>query len=585
MAVKTPDVAHPKSGAFLIEPDAQYHSATPQNLQAFIPASQIDYGEIEDRDVASVALTNHRLQHQNFTVGRPSNGILAKPNTHAFVQVLGPTGQVVNCFNNIGRNNRGEDADSLLASSGYYLSDRNKFDPADSDAGDVIGAQLAGAWEDMKSMVGLGDDGGDPAVSPGSAKAPIWTDWILQSVNESRVEKTQVVETFGDSYFYVFGERPRSISFSGVLMNTTDYNWRSIFWKNWDEYFRATKLVESGNTLYIQWDDIIVAGYPVNAMCNEVADSPNALRFSFNLFVTDYLNVSAQNGFLTQRYMRIAQLRSGSGLGTVDPVRGYQLIGGEGFDPRAFNYRRTDLGLFNAEGGFLGLEGALNLRNYDGAQFQKFSIMESVVDSGALGNQVKRGLGALGALGPGDEDTWSNSRTGMAIMRSAGFAASALMKMKILGNQNDNGSNGIYQKQLLNSMLRTLSVDMAVAVGQDVSNLAEDALGVRRGEINRFMGYFSTLPLTDDIRDANNEVGVTDNFSSVESMVKSWINSSLFNGGDAFGGRYQGADGVYRTAGTLPGGITMVSNEGTVIGTVDDELVYEARPSATPEEG
>lgn len=195
-------------------------------------------------------------------VSRPTQGFSAKPNTYAFVQVIKSTGEPVLVFNRPTPGST-QAADDALASKIYQ------------------------------------EDGIDPdkAIDTSVPAAAVWTDWILQGVREQRFEKTQIVETFGDTYFYAFGEKPRSLVFTGILMNTADYNWKSVFWENWDRFFRASKLISMDARLYIGWDDIIVEGYPINAVVNQSADSPNALSFSFTFFVTNYINVTAQSGF------------------------------------------------------------------------------------------------------------------------------------------------------------------------------------------------------------------------------------------------------------------------------------------------
>ena len=82
----------------------------------------------------------------------------------------------------------------------------------------------------MEARIKLGEGGSDTITggagmgidAQGNPAAAAWTDWILQGVREARMEKTQVVETFGDSYLYAFGEKPRVLAFQGLLMNTAD---------------------------------------------------------------------------------------------------------------------------------------------------------------------------------------------------------------------------------------------------------------------------------------------------------------------------------------------------------------------------
>ena len=65
----------------------------------------------------------------------------------------------------------------------------------------------------------------------GDGRGSAWdyADFILQRVEDQRMEKQQIIETFGDVFVYFFGERPRIVTMSGMLMNTDDFNWRSQF--------------------------------------------------------------------------------------------------------------------------------------------------------------------------------------------------------------------------------------------------------------------------------------------------------------------------------------------------------------------
>lgn len=559
-------------GAYLFEPSPDWQAgSTIKNIEVFQPGSHESDAETVAKKPGDELKAARGMKDYN-TVGRPTNGIIAKPNTHAFVQVLDANGSVLSCFNNIGLNNQSnESREELLSSSGYYLSDRVvREEKSLADAAKEKAAKAAKA-------LGMGKDTKPPADIGGNNLAPMWTDWILQSVHESRVEKTQVVETFGDSYFYVFGQRPRSIAISGLLMNTQDYNWRSIFWKNWDEFFRATKLVEKGATLYLQWDDIIVAGYPVNAMCNEVADSPNAMRFSFNLFVTDYINISAQGGFLSQRYMRIAQLRSGSGLGYINRKKGWSLLGGEGFNPRSYNYRKSDPNALGgtAGGGLFGAEGYLGLRRYDGAQFQKFSLSESVLSGQGLANIAMNQASRI------EDNAFMRSRTGQSLRRNLGFLVSKGFYNLLNGGSWNSQKDIIARTISANSMFRQISQDIATSAIQDLTDLAEDGLDVRRGELNRWLNFFNSAAdnFGEDFgqsqAESNGALEDKDEWSqyqSFESMVAGFINTGIFGSDRMWGGEYVDSQGVVRTYGNLEGGVIERRWPGAVVASTREEL-------------
>jgi hypothetical protein len=120
-----------------------------------------------------------------------------------------------------------------------------------------------------------------------------YADYILQGVNDQRQEKHQIMETFGDPYVYFFGERPRIVQFNGLLINTEDFNWRSQFWLNYDQYMRGTKLVQQNARAYISFDSITIEGYILGAQAQDIADQPYSIPFSFSLLVTDYYDWSS----------------------------------------------------------------------------------------------------------------------------------------------------------------------------------------------------------------------------------------------------------------------------------------------------
>lgn len=119
-----------------------------------------------------------------------------------------------------------------------------------------------------------------------------YTNFILQSVNEARMEKHQIVETFGEAYIYFFGEHPRFLDVQAVLVSSHDFNWEAEFWANYNDYLRGTKLVEMGARTYLFYDDVVVEGYWLQAQATKTSDTPLMVQLSFRLFLTNYSNVS-----------------------------------------------------------------------------------------------------------------------------------------------------------------------------------------------------------------------------------------------------------------------------------------------------
>lgn len=119
-----------------------------------------------------------------------------------------------------------------------------------------------------------------------------YANFLLQNVTEARMEKHQIVETFGESYIFFFGESPRFIDVQMVVINSHDFNWKAEWWENYDKYFRGTKLVEMGARMYLFYDDNIVEGYMLNSQAVETSDQPFMVQMSFRMFVTSHRNIS-----------------------------------------------------------------------------------------------------------------------------------------------------------------------------------------------------------------------------------------------------------------------------------------------------
>lgn len=145
------------------------------------------------------------------------------------------------------------------------------------------------------TVIPLLDGGGlfDDKNNPGVGLSEQYSNFILQNIQEERAEKTQVVQTFGAPFIFFFGEHPRVIQGSGVLINTEDFNWRAEFWENYDNNLRGSKCVQKKTRITLAWDDIVVEGYFIAASATENANEPGYVNFSFQIFLTNYANVSA----------------------------------------------------------------------------------------------------------------------------------------------------------------------------------------------------------------------------------------------------------------------------------------------------
>jgi len=181
-------------------------------------------------------------------------------------------------------------------------------------------------------------DSSSPTQENGIGRSSHYANFIIQQIVEQRVEKQQIVETFGEDYIFFFGERPRFLNVSGILINSKDFNWKSEFWANYDQYLRGTKLVEQNARLYLYFDDIVVEGYIVSAGTQQDSMNPLHLPFQFQMFVCNYAILSTVGSVFFQQEAAAAQQASqgvptdfgGQGLdsGGVPPdtTQGGQLV-------------------------------------------------------------------------------------------------------------------------------------------------------------------------------------------------------------------------------------------------------------------
>ena len=130
----------------------------------------------------------------------------------------------------------------------------------------------------------------DSGALGGSGKS--YSNFLLQSVSETRMEKHQIVETFGESYIYFFGESPRFLDVQAKLLDSLDFNWYAEWWDNYNRYLRGTKSVEMGARTYLFYDDNIVEGYMLMAQSSKTSDTPLEANLTFRLFLTNYNNIS-----------------------------------------------------------------------------------------------------------------------------------------------------------------------------------------------------------------------------------------------------------------------------------------------------
>jgi hypothetical protein len=116
--------------------------------------------------------------------------------------------------------------------------------------------------------------------------------FILQKVEYQRVERAQIVETFGDHFVFFYGEKPVILQCSGFLLNTRDFNWKNEWLYNYDQYLRGTRAVESRSRVYLGFDDVLLEGYLLATGISADEGLPYVCPFQFQILATNHIDLS-----------------------------------------------------------------------------------------------------------------------------------------------------------------------------------------------------------------------------------------------------------------------------------------------------
>lgn len=179
-------------------------------------------------------------------------------------------------------------------------------------------------------------DSSDPTGSSTS-----YSNFIIQSVQEARMEKHQIVETFGDPYIFFFGEAPRFVDVTAVLLNSFDFNWEAEWWANWENTLRGSKSVENGARTYLFYDDTVLEGYMLMSQAVKQSSEPIMIQLTFRMFVTSARNVSFVGD---PNYPVAASVDVSPDISLTNPSAGSQLIGAYSTPTRYAQYQRSVLG-------------------------------------------------------------------------------------------------------------------------------------------------------------------------------------------------------------------------------------------------
>lgn len=176
-------------------------------------------------------------------------------------------------------------------------------------------------FDSLNRPIPFVDSSAPPAEDGGTIGQSLeYSNFILQSIQEQRVEKQQIVETFGEDYIFFFGERPRIYNVSALLLNTRNFNWKSEWWTNYENTLRGTRLLEQNARMYLYFDDVVIEGYILQAQAVQTVEDPYKLPLSFQIFCTNYSIIGDVGSVFTPVYDdQIATASPDASATTVPP--------------------------------------------------------------------------------------------------------------------------------------------------------------------------------------------------------------------------------------------------------------------------
>ncbi len=110
--------------------------------------------------------------------------------------------------------------------------------------------------------------------------------FLLQNSMEMRAEKAQIVDTQGDPQLFLFGSRPEVWQYSGVLMNTNNFRWKSEWIRAYETYLRGTRARELGLKVFLTYDDLVREGWILSTGVSQSHSSLRTVSFNFTMFIT-----------------------------------------------------------------------------------------------------------------------------------------------------------------------------------------------------------------------------------------------------------------------------------------------------------
>ena len=110
--------------------------------------------------------------------------------------------------------------------------------------------------------------------------------FILIGSNETAQEKVQVIETFGPAFLFSLGKKARIFTYSILLLNDVNNNWKNKLLSLWDRALSSSQALSLGLHAKLTYDGTTRFGQIIALDARTQGETQLFTQASFSMFIT-----------------------------------------------------------------------------------------------------------------------------------------------------------------------------------------------------------------------------------------------------------------------------------------------------------
>ena len=161
--------------------------------------------------------------------------------------------------------------------------------------------------------------------------------FFLTSVNYEMKEKVQMMSMLDSSdIIYFFGDSPIIVSFTGICLDTYNYEWLKAMVDLYKNKMRGTLSVSKATKVKVSYDEEVVEGVVINMNVTKTASSLNNAELRFTMIITDTMSTALNaskdvtTGITAEDITTAANTNIANRATSWSPTDNYSLLKGGG---------------------------------------------------------------------------------------------------------------------------------------------------------------------------------------------------------------------------------------------------------------